>query len=326
MDIAYAAQEVAEEASSGGAFDIGRMVEYILGKIPLWIGAAILIFATFILAKVARKIVENKLADSGIEEDHQELQILGGRMVYISIVTVGVTSGLKMAGIDLTTIISAVAFGVGFALKDIMMNFIAGIMILISRNFTIGDFIDVGGTLGKVIEIQSRVTILQATNGTKVIVPNADMFKNKITSFTSNPFRKIDLSITVDYKNNIENVLRVCMDTMKHTEGILLTPKPSVLISEFGDNGIVVKMKAWVDSKGGWVRIKGNLSLNIKNAFIKHGIVIPYPIMTIVNDKDRAISEKIMQDATPKPAPAIAQDPGLQAQATGLPLAPIAER
>lgn len=292
MFTAYAVTANAEEVASGTALELAKLLELVITKIPLWIAAAIVIVLSVLVAKIARRIVMNKLAEKGIEEEHKELQILGGRLAYASVLVLGITVGLKIGGIDLTTIIAAAAFGIGFALKDLIMNFLAGVMLLVSRHFTIGDFISVGGTLGKVEEIQSRVTILKAIDGTKVIVPNAEMFKKQVTSFTSNPFRKITLEVGVDYRHNLENVIRLCMSVVKNTKGVLLEPKSAVVVSDFGDSAIKIKIKAWVSSTGGWVKIKSNLAKNLKKKFDEYGIKIPWPIKTIANDKDFPIEEK----------------------------------
>lgn len=310
---ATAANEVAGETAS----ELAKLIELILGKIPLWIAAFIIIILGILAAKIARRIVENKMAEKGIEDEHKEIQILGGRMTYAAILTMGLTVGLKVAGIDLTTIIAAVAFGVGFALKDMIMNFLAGIMILVGRHFSIGDFIDVGGTVGKVVEIQSRVTVLQAVDGTKVIVPNADLFRKQVTSFTSNPFRRIEVDIGVDYRANLENALKLCLHVAKGTKGVLGEPKPAVLVTEWADSEICIKIRVWVESKSGWLKIKSNLLTNLKKAFDKYNIAIAWPITQVVMDKDCPVEEitfkeeikidldkeDIAEDVQPAPAP-----------------------
>lgn len=294
--VTNAAGQVADETAS----ELTKLIALIITKIPLWIAAFIVIVVSVLVAKIAQRIVINKMAEKGVGDEHEELQILGGRLTHSGVLILGITIGLKIAGIDLTTIIAAGAFGIGFALKDMIMNFLAGVMILVGQHFMIGDFISVGSTLGKVVEIQSRVTILKAVDGTKVIVPNADLFKKQVTSFTSNPFRRIEVRVGVDYRNNLENALRVAMNTVHKTKGILLEPKPGVLVDAFEDSGVAIKIKAWVDSKSGWIKIKSDLVQNIKTAFDEHGIVIPWPIRTIVNDNEKKISEKIAEEESVK--------------------------
>jgi len=238
---AYAAN-AASDVTSGTASELAKLLELIITKIPLFIAGGIVVILSILVAKIGRRMVENKLAEKGIEEEHKELQILGGRMTYSVILILGLTTGLKIAGIDLTTIIAAGAFGIGFALKDLIMNFLAGIMILVGRHFTIGDFISVNGTLGRVVEIQSRVTILQATDGTKVIMPNSVLFKKKVVSFTSNPFRRIELKVAVDLRHDINDVVKLCDKILKNTKGVLIEPKPAVVISDFGEKGVDLKL------------------------------------------------------------------------------------
>lgn len=316
MPVAYAAS-TAEKVSGETASELANLIELILAKVPLWIAAFILIILSIIAAKMARRIVENKMAEKGIEEEHKEVQILGGRMTYTVILTIGITVSLKMAGIDLTTIIAAVAFGVGFALKDLIMNFLAGVMILVGRHFTIGDFIKVGGTIGKVTEIQSRVTVLQAIDGTKVIVPNAEIFRNQVTSFTSNPFRRIEVETSIDYRGNLENAVRVCMKAVKMTKGVLGQPRPAVLVTEFSDYEIVIKVRAWVESRGPWLKVKSQLIMNIKKAYDDYNIDFPWPIRQVVYDKDLEHgTEKMLEEEAEKAeeAAAIQMDPADHAE------------
>ncbi|MBI2634320.1 mechanosensitive ion channel family protein [Candidatus Peregrinibacteria bacterium] len=299
MFTAYAAT-AAENIASGTANKLAGLLELIIARIPLWIAAFIVILLSVLVAKLARNSVENKLAERGIEQEHKEMQILGGRLAYSGVLIIGITIGLKIGGIDLTTIIAAGAFGIGFALKDLIMNFLAGIMILVGRHFTIGDFIQVGSTIGKVTEIQSRVTILQATDGTRVVVPNAELFKKQVVSFTTNPFRRVEVMVGFDYRTNIENALKVCMKVLKGTKGVLIEPKPSVLVTDFGDSSIDVKLRAWVDSRSGWMKVKSDLIRNLNDAFNEYGIDMPWPVMTVAYDKDKKFDEKLMNEEPAK--------------------------
>lgn len=310
MFTAYAAT-AAGNVAEGTATELGKLITIIIEKIPLWIAAFVVIILSIILAKIARGMIVNKLAESGIEEEHKEVQILGGRMTYLGVLTIGITIALKMAGIDLTTIIAAVAFGIGFALKDLIMNFLAGVMILVGRQFTLGDFIKIGDTIGKVVEIQSRTTVLQAIDGTKVIVPNAELFKNQVTSFTSNPFRRIDIIVRVDFRNNLENAIKICFKAIKNTKGVLIEPKPAVLIDEIAESSINLKLKAWVDSKGGWLKIKSDLIQNVKKEFDKYGIAIPWPMETLFEDKYVRPDEKLLEEKIINETAHTTQAPGV---------------
>jgi small conductance mechanosensitive channel len=318
MNTAYAAiTNTAGNVADGTTGELAKFLEMIVTRIPLWIAAFIVIVLSFLVAKIARSMVENKMAESGMDEEHKEVQLLGGRLTYSGILILGVTIGLKIAGIDLTTIIAAVGFGVGFALKDLMMNFLAGIFILLSHHFTIGDFIDIGGTKGKVMEIQSRVTILKAFDGTKVIVPNGQIFTKQVTSYTSNPFRRVELIVGVEYRSNLENVIKVILTAMKETKGVLLSPEPAVIVDQFAESSIALKVRFWVQSKSSWVKTKSNVVMNIKNKLDEYGITIPWPIRTVVYDKDQKHEEKMMAEAPAKVAPTPVATPAPAPQNNG---------
>ena len=104
----------------------------------------------------------------------------------------------------------------------------------------------------------------------------------------------------VEYRSNLENVMKVCMKAMKKTEGVLIEPQPAVLVSEFGDSSITLTLRAWVNSKDGWVKIRSDFMKNLKVMFNEHNITIPWPIRTIVQDKEQNYTEKTFSEEVEK--------------------------
>lgn len=274
------------------------LLDFFIVKIPSFIAAFIVFVLFYIIAKAIKGIVESRMADKF--EEHKEMQILAGRTSSTITIIVGATISLNIAGIDLTAIIAAAGFAIGFALKDIIINFLAGVMILAQKHFTIGDFIKIEGTIGKIVEIQTRATILQALDGTMVVVPNSELFTKQVISYTSNPFRRIELAVGVEYDTDLNQAVEHCYNAIKNTSGVLIEPKPVVIVKGFGDSAINLAVRAWVESRGGWLNIKSNLAMNIKSQFDNVGITIPFPIRTVVFDKDvkkqdEKKAEEIMQ-------------------------------
>src|SRR3989338_7354663 len=146
-----------EEVSSGLTGQVAGMVEFLVSRIPAWIAGFVVLILTIFAAKLAKSAVESRM-EKQVDEEHQDVMILAGRVTYYATLIFGIFVSLKIAGIDLTTILAAVAFGIGFALRDLIMNFLSGVFILVSRQFTIGDFIKIGRSVGKVIEIQTHAT------------------------------------------------------------------------------------------------------------------------------------------------------------------------
>lgn len=298
LDTAWAATRAAkkvvedgEGAPSGLVSKIAEMIGFFFTRLPSWIAAGIVFVLSIGAAKIVRKIVETRIAEK-IDEEHQEILLLAGRISYVSTLAVGITVSLKIAGIDLTTILAAVAFGIGFALRDLIMNFIAGVMILISRHFTIGDFIRVGDRIGKVIEIQSRATILKAIDGTKVIVPNAEIFSSSVVSYTSNPMRRVIVPLYVAYGTDLDYAIKIALRVLKKHPKILKKPQPSVIIKDYGDSSIDLMSRFWVLTKDGWVRVRSEIIKLMDQAFTEAGIRVPYEVLHLETSSDTSEEEK----------------------------------
>ncbi len=279
-------------AQSQGA--VYELLSTIWDKIDNWIAALVVVGFSIYLANSFRKLTINKIAEH-LDEEHQDMLILAGRATYITVLGLGVTIGLKVGGIDITAIVAAVGFGIGFAMRDLVMNFIAGIILMITRNYTIGDWIQVGSTFGQIVEIQGRATILKPLDGTKVIVPNAELFSNQVTSFTSNPFRRIDLPVGVHYSTDLRKVAQIALEVMKNDSDIIKEPEPQVVFDAFADSSINLILRFWIDSKNRWIKIRSELLVHLKEAFDREEINIPFPIRTLVfeNESDKHRAENI---------------------------------
>ncbi|MBI4994298.1 mechanosensitive ion channel [Candidatus Peregrinibacteria bacterium] len=290
LEIAQAAKTVtgaSEEVQAGLANKIAGFFDYIIGRVPSWIAGVIVFVLSIVVAKLAKSAVESRI-ESQIDEEHQEVLVLAGRVTYFGTLVVGITVALKIAGIDLTTILAAVAFGIGFALQDLIMNFLSGVMILVSRQFTIGDFIKVGNTLGKVVEIQTRATILKAIDGTKVIVPNSEIFTSQVVSYTTNPMRRIAIPLYVSYDTDLGYAMKTALGVLKRHPKIMKKPSPSVLVTNYGDSSIDLSARFWVGSRDGWIKVKSEILHQMMEAFDEAGIVVPFNIMHIETNADTA--------------------------------------
>lgn len=273
------------EVQSGLANKVAGFFDYIIGRVPSWIAGVIIFILSIVVAKLAKSAVESRI-ESQIDEEHQEVLVLAGRVTYFGTLVVGITVALKVAGIDLTTILAAVAFGIGFALQDLIMNFLSGVMILVSRQFTIGDFIKVGNTLGKVVEIQTRATILKAIDGTKVIVPNSEIFTSQVVSYTTNPMRRIAIPLYVSYDTDLGYAMKTALSVLKKHPKIFKKPAPSVLVTNYGDSSIDLSARFWVGSRDGWIKIKSEILHQMMEAFDEAGIVVPFNIMHVETNAD----------------------------------------
>ncbi len=284
--IPIALAQTASQVASKKPGQLVILINNFISAIPYWFTGILIIILSFIIARIAKNSVENKMSKEGLEEEHREVQIVAGRATSAIVLTIGITAGLKIAGLDLTPIIAAAAFGIGFAARDIIMNFFAGIIVLLQKRFTIGDWVQVNGTEGIIQEIQSRYTVIKKFNGTIVIVPNGELFTNQVTSFTANPTRRYTFSIKVDFYTDLKEVIATIYGSINKCHKILQNPKPNILVTPPGEFYNNIKVRIWVMSRGGVLRPISSLMRQIHKDFYAKGWAWPYPTQTLIFDKD----------------------------------------
>jgi len=282
---AQAATTSVSDVANNTGNEFTKLITSFLAAIPLWIAAIVVTFFTYVLAVIVKKSLEARLIAQGIEEEHKEIRIIAGRSAFYGVIVLGVTIALSIVGIDLKPIVAAGAFGLGFALQNVIMNLFSGMFILASRHYTIGDVITVNGVMGTIQEIQTRATIMKDFNGQKVVIPNSQLFSNIVSSRSANPARRLVFIQGVGYNADLKQVMDLTLAVIKNIPGILAKPKPSVLFYDWDDTYILFKIRIWIDSKASKRPIQNRLIMDIYNAYNEAGIDVPYPITTIHMDK-----------------------------------------
>jgi small-conductance mechanosensitive channel len=229
--------------------------------------------------------VEIRLAKK-ISEEQKEMQIMTGRVAFVIVALIGVSLSLTIAGINMTTLLAAIGFGLSFGLQDIVSNFVAGIYILASRPFTIGDWIQAGGQIGKVEMIGSRATFLKTYDGLRLIVPNSSLFKNNVLSYTSNPLRRLKIPVYTRYYVSLKDVFNICMNVVRSHPNVYLEPKPNMVVVDMADYYMYLELRVWVDSKGLWKRIQSQLFGEIQKKMEEAGMDSPYPVTSLSLEQD----------------------------------------
>ncbi len=275
IPVALAADTTGKD--SGGVDVLG----FIFSQLPYWLTAITVFFVFMIIGWLLKSSVESKLASKVGNEEHKEMQIMTGRIVFVSILLIGLSVALTIAGINMMTIIAALGFGISFGMQDMVANFIAGLYLLASRHFAIGDWVTVGDKIGKVEEIGSRATILRTYDGLKLIVANSVLFKGQITSFTSNPMRRLKVPVYTRYYVNLKDVVTICLNVVRSNPKIFLEPKPTVVVKDMADYYMEFELRFWVDSKSYWKRIQSEIFYQIERKIEEAGFEAPYPVTSL---------------------------------------------
>lgn len=172
----------------------------------------------------------------------------------------------------LTTVLAAIALG----LQGALGNLAAGIMLVVLRPFSIGDFIEINNTLGTVEEIGIFATVLTAPEGLWVSMPNGILLNNKIVNFTRNPSRQLDLDVGVSYDSDLELATQALLQIAEQCSLLLLEPQPQVLVLNYGDSTITLRLRVMTQPQLWW-ESRCQLMAAIKPALDRVGIDMPFP-------------------------------------------------
>lgn len=259
------------------------------GLVALWAGlkesfpnviAAIIVFIiAFIIAKTAQKWSIKTLKKTG---GHESAMKFVSKTVYAVCIVLGFTIALEIVGVDIGFIVGAASFGLGFALKDMLENYVAGIIILIQEPFKVGDIVEVNEHFGRIEEIEARSTMIRVWDGQRVIVPNSVMISNALINYSTYPERRITVDVGVSYDTDLTHAVQIVTQALVSHDEILKDPPPHVTLSEYGESSINMKARFWIDATvSNWLTMTGEGVRLIKEAFDKEGINIPFPIRTL---------------------------------------------
>ncbi len=243
-----------------------------------------LILGFFVSAKIAgfvAAIMRKKDIDKAVIS-------LIRKLIFYSLVIViifSVLTGLGFNVASLVTIIGAAGLAIGFALKDSLSHFAAGVLLVIFRPFTIGDYVNIGGDEGIVEEIGLFHTILKTLDNRVIFIPNSSITNNSIFNFTREDKRRVDIVFGIGYEDDLKKAKELILKIAKDNEKVLKEPEPQVVVFELGDNSVNLQARAWAKSSDYW-DVYFNLIENVKLEFDKNGISIPYPQLDVHVNKE----------------------------------------
>lgn len=177
---------------------------------------------------------------------------------------------------SLLALFGALGLGVGLALKDTLTDLADGIILLVLRPFSVGDFIEVGGTSGTVTEIGFFATRLLALDGTFVLVTNSQVWGDVIHNKTVNPTRRADLVVGIGYGEDVEKALDVLRELVQAEPRVLADPEPLLAVESLGDSSVNLLVRVWTNTPDWWAT-QLDLRKAIKRTLDEAGIEIPFP-------------------------------------------------
>ncbi|MGB0384750.1 MAG: mechanosensitive ion channel family protein [Ardenticatenaceae bacterium] len=206
---------------------------------------------------------------------------LGG---YILIV-LGIILALTLLGVSSTTfaaIMGGLSVGIGFGLKEVLSNFISGILLLFEGTIRPGDKVDISGQVVTIKKLGIRATVVRSNDNVEIIVPNQELLVSSVTSYTAtDTIVRLKIPITSDHDYDPEKIIQILEETARQNPNILPERKVAAIIKAIGGGGIDYELRVWFDiSTVGPAALKNQLYRAINKAFVEHNIEVnPDPDM-----------------------------------------------
>ena len=262
-----------------------EMVHDFVGALPR-VGLAIIIFALFYLAARWIRVVVKGVAQAADMSSGAEMVL--GRLARWLTLGLGLFVALAVAVESFTPgqFIQFLGIGsvaIGFAFHDILQNFLAGILLLLTEPFKIGDQIIVNQFEGTVENIETRATTITTYDNRRVVIPNSHLFTESVTVNTAFPVRRSEYEVGIGCSDDIALAMTLLVDAMGSVEGVLETPAPDVLVSDLGEFSVKVRARWWTDSiRANVLTVQSNVITEIKERLLAHGIDLPFPTQHVL--------------------------------------------
>ena len=281
-----------------------RMFHDFLSLLPKILIGLVVFVALYFLAQGVQKLIEHfgrkpgrrhnaavvigRLAKAGI--------ILTALLIALSIMIPSFTAG------QLVNLLGIGSVAIGFAFRDIFQNFLAGILLLLTEPFRVGDQIVVNNYEGTVEDIQTRATFIRTYDNRRIVIPNSDLFTQSVTVNTAYKTRRLEYDVGIGYGDDIDRARALILEAIhdeatKHEGGVIEDPAPDCIVVDLAESSVNLRARWWIDppQRGNALDQRDKILTAIKNKLNENGIDLPFPTRQVLfhdqteeTDGDRA--------------------------------------
>jgi small-conductance mechanosensitive channel len=282
---------------------IQSMINDFIVLLPNMVLALIVFAIFFFVGRAIKRLVRR------VTRNHRQARNLGlvlGRLAQGITVLVGLFVALSIviptfrAG-DLVQLLGISGVAIGFAFRDILQNFLAGILILLTEPFRINDQIVFKDFEGTVENIETRATTIKTYDGRRIVIPNAELFTNSVTVNTAFDKRRMEYDIGIGYGDDIDRAKHLMLEAMHSVEQVLKDPAPDVLVMDLAESTVNIRARWWINPPR-WADAldsRDKVLSAIKKKLIANGIDLPFPTQQILfhdqteeTDGDRSLQRE----------------------------------
>ena len=286
--------QIQENSNQSEAREIDLDPGLLLAQIDSWLDGAMRAFPAMIVALIL--IGASWLIGSGIKsllrgryskQDRRDLgRMLGGiakwsvmamgTMIALTIVMPSLSIGGLFAGLGVSSV------AIGFAFKDILQNWLAGLLILLRQPFEVGDQVVIQDYEGTVERIETRSTIVRTYDGMNAVIPNSEIYTNALLVKTANKARRSEYDIGIGYGDDMDKAVSKLQSMLESVDGIEADPAPQVLPWDLAASWVTLRLRWWTDNQStNIVAVRARVLEGIKKTLDEAGIDMPYD--TVVN-------------------------------------------
>ncbi|WP_017298673.1 mechanosensitive ion channel family protein [Nodosilinea nodulosa] len=307
-----------------------QLVDNTIVLLPSLIGALVLVVLTWLVAIGVRRV---GLLWAGQTEGDRSTEILIGRLCYGGVWVLGSIVALGVLGLDFATLLGTLGLtsvAIGFSLKDVLSNYISGVILLAARPFRISDQVVIGNYEGTVVQIQLRATTMRTYDGRLVYIPNQQVFQSSVVNNTDSPVRRSDVVVGIDYDADISTARQVILEALKQVKEIEPEPPPQILVQELAASTVNLVVRFWVNSRRqSFLQVTSVAAQVIKEQLQAAGVEMPTEIYTLTfrdrsavkafdviasemgPDGEQTQAEEARSEAKPKTAKVSTEDLGI---------------
>lgn len=248
---------------------------------------ALIVFAIFFaVARAIKRVVKRLTRD---RHQARNLGLVLGRLAQGTILLIGLFVALSIviptfrAG-DLIQLLGISGVAIGFAFRDILQNFLAGILILLTEPFQINDQIVFKDFEGTVENIETRATTIRTYDGRRIVIPNSELFTNSVTVNTAFESRRLQYDVGIGYGDDIDRAKELMLEALHSVPEILKDPAPDVLLMELAESTVNIRVRWWINPprRADDLASRDKVLSTIKKTLVENGIDLPFPTQQIL--------------------------------------------
>ncbi len=282
-DPTLAATEAVKALEKGELSQVLQQVTTLCIEAGKSILLAILIFVVGrYLIKFINKMIGRMMERKKVEPTIQSFLKSFINVLLTILLIISTVSALGVNTTSFAALLASAGVAVGMALSGNLQNLAGGIILLLFKPYKVGDYIEAQGVSGTVKEIQIFHTIILTVDNKQVYVPNGALSSGSVINYSSEPLRRVDITVSVEYGTEVEVVKQALEDIIKADGRILTDPKPFVALGNLASSSIDFTVRTWVKGADYWP-VYFDLTRTVYEEFNRRGISFPFPQIQVHN-------------------------------------------